>query len=165
MNMQQLFYLAMAREIPNLIPDKSGVVLNLGGGNKEIYGSHNLQLPEWNAEKEFIPYSNDSVDQIHAYHFLEHVTNPIKLLMDCQRVLKVGGRMNILVPYYKCEMAVQDLDHKKLFSSEYLKQTFSNPYYNNTGDKFDWKFEIKLNVIIGIVDRNIGILSQIVKVK
>lgn len=166
MNIQDLFMLAMKRDIPSIIPNKkSGIILNLGGGVQQIPNSINLQLPEWNAETDLLPYDEESVDQIHMYHFLEHLTDPIRMLLDCQRVLKYGGHCNILVPYYKCKMAVQDLDHKKMFSAEYLKQTFSNPYYNNRGLSIQCEFEIKkLNIVIGIVDRNLGILSQIVKV-
>ncbi len=72
---QDLFRIGMDREIPDVIDyDKAddGVKLNLGAGNKIIPGAVGLDLPKWNADTDNIPYADETVALIHAYHFLEH---------------------------------------------------------------------------------------------
>lgn len=47
---------------------------------------------------ESLPLEDKSVDVLIARHILEHIMNPVKVLRDWNRVLKVGGRMIIAVP-------------------------------------------------------------------
>lgn len=166
MNFQDLFELAMDRPVPDLehycpdfpIPFTS---LNLGAGEKVIPGTAALDYPSWDADKDPIPWPNNSVDVIHAYHFLEHCSDPVAMLVECQRVLKPGGYMNICVPYYTSQMMAHDLDHKHPFCEDTWKILFKNPYYNK--NKIDWKFRIGFNLICGIVERNLCLLTQLIK--
>lgn len=161
MNIQDLFRIGMDREIPDLIPDKSGMVLNLGAGNKHIYGAISLDYPEWDAEDYYIPVGNEEIDQIHAYHFFEHISNPPQMLRECQRVLKVGGHINIVVPYYTSQMQAHDLFHKSKFCEETWRNLFNTPYYSKNRE--GWRFKVGINIIIGIVERNICLMTQLIK--
>lgn len=138
-----------------------GLILNLGAGNKHIEGATPLDYPEWDADNNALPYVDESVDGIHAYHFLEHVEDPVWVLLECQRVLKVGGILNICVPYYTSQMAAHDLDHKHMFCEETWRVLFDNPYYDK--NKVEWKLEVRTNVIIGIVERNLALITQMEK--
>ena len=155
----------MAREIPDVIDYSKldGVKLNLGCGNKTIHGTIGLDLPEWNADTDPIPYPDGSIAVIHAYHFLEHLKDPVKMLADCQRVLRPGGLMNIVVPYYTSQMMAHDLTHKHAFCEDTWKITFRNPYYRQAGSPEEWKLEERLNVIIGIVERNLCLMTQLIR--
>lgn len=163
MKIQQLFRIGMDRDIPDLINPVGDTILNLGAGNKKIDNTIPLDFPEWDGEKDNIPYDDESVDHIFAFHILEHLSNPVKCLIECQRVLKVGGTLLVVVPYYVSQMACHDLDHKKFFCEETWKILFKNPYYDK--NKVDWKFEIGLNIIIGIVERNLALMTQLIKNK
>ncbi len=163
MNFNEFFKQAMDRDVAPLLPDnRHGAGLNLGAGNKKISYSAPLDFPDWDADSDPIPYEDNSVGIIYAYHFLEHCKDPVKVLQECQRVLKVGGTMNICVPYYTSQMAAHDLDHKHQFCEETWKTLFSTPYYDK--NKIEWKFSIGFNLICGVVERNLCLLTQLIKV-
>jgi len=60
------------------------------------------------------PFEDNSVDAIHASHFVEHLdgTERMKFMDECYRILKPGGKMRLIHPYYKSVRAVQDPTHK-----------------------------------------------------
>lgn len=161
MYFQEFFKLGMDRDVPNILDMPEGLHLNLGAGKKLIGDSFALDFPQWDADKDPIPYKDGSVSGIHAYHFLEHVQDPVAVLRECQRVLKSGGVMNICVPYYNSNLFAQDLDHKKAFCEETWKNTFQNTYYDKHGK--GWEFEIGFNMICGVVERNLSLLTQLVR--
>lgn len=162
MDQFQLFFsIAMDRNLPVIIPKADGVVLNLGAGKKTMPGTIPLDLPAWDADKEDIPYFSDTVEMIYAYHFLEHCKEPVRVLQECQRVLKVGGHMNICVPYYSAQIQAKDLDHKHSFCEETWRILFKNQYYDKNLVK--WKFRIGFNLICGLKERNIVLLTQLIK--
>ncbi len=160
--MIDFFRVAMDREIIAPLPmSPSGLKLNLGAGNKKIPGTVPLDFPEWDADTQQLPYADESISGVHAYHFLEHCEHPIKVLIEIQRVLCRGGLLNICVPYYNSQMAAHDLDHKHQFCEETWRVLFSNPYYDKY--RVDWKLKVRTNVIIGIVERNLALLTQMEK--
>ena len=162
----ELFNLAMLRNYCDIIPDVdhtdiNKMILNLGAGKKQIKGTVALELPEWNAEYDLIPCNANSVDQIHAYHFLEHVKNVKFVISEMQRVLKVGGHVNICVPYYKSKMQYQDLDHKSYFTEKTFTHLFSTEYYDT--NKLQ-PMKIATNFIVGDCEENLCLIIQLVKV-
>lgn len=164
MSLISTFEFGMDRHIVDFIEDVNPyneIVLNVGCGNKTIPGAHNLDLPNWDADSEELPFEDNSVSQIHAYHFLEHVKEPVKMLQEFQRVLVVGGFVNIVVPYYTSQMQAHDLDHKNQFCEETWRNLFKNPYYDK--NRIEWRFKIGTNVIIGVVERNLALLTQLIK--
>lgn len=158
MIIQHLFGIAMDRVLPNVWDMPEGLILNVGAGNKVIAGSIALDYPEWDADGQDIPYEDGVVSGIHCYHFLEHCTHPVFVLQEFQRILIPGGVINICVPYYNSQMQAQDLDHKSQFCEETWRVLFNNPYYNK--NRVEWKFEIGLNIIIGLKERNLALLTQ-----
>ena len=161
--MRKLFELGM-KFLPNEIIVPTGTVLNLGCGNSHIPGTIGLDLPSWDAEQDPIPYENESVDGIYAFHFLEHLSgkDTINILAECQRVLKVGGVMTVCVPHRLGAMAFQDLDHKSFWTEESWKTLFTNGYYDKNREK-PWKFDIRFNMIMGRNERNLALFTQLAK--
>lgn len=47
------------------------------------------------------PVPNDSVDVVICHHVLEHVANPPSMLAEARRILKLGGKLLLHVPYEK----------------------------------------------------------------
>lgn len=135
--------------------------LNLGPGHKQIEGTRSLDLPEWDADKDAIPFPDESITDIFAFHFLEHCADPIEVLRECQRALTIGGVLNIVVPYYSSNLQAHDLDHKHSFSEDTWKTLFSTDYYSKGHE--GWKFKIGLNMIMGIVERNLCLFTQLIK--
>ncbi len=60
------------------------------------------------------PIEDNSIDAIFSSHFVEHLDGieRMKFMDECYRILKVGGKMRLLHPYYKSVRAVQDPTHK-----------------------------------------------------
>ena len=161
MTLEELFWFGMDRNIHSPVTRPAGIVLNVGAGNKLFDHAVNLDYPEWDADIDFLPYADGEVAAIHCYHFLEHVENPVRMLQEFQRVLMVGGVVNIVVPYYTSQMQAHDLDHKHVFCEETWRVLFSNPYYNK--NKIDWKLKVGTNVIMGVVERNLALVTQLIR--
>lgn len=68
----------------------------------------------------------NSVDEIHAYHLVEHIgvmgdtTVWFRFWRSCWNSLKPGGKMYVIAPYYLHEDAVGDPTHTRLIG----RQTF-----------------------------------------
>jgi len=60
------------------------------------------------------PFENDSIEEINCSHFIEHLTAPerIHFVNEAYRVMKMGGKMTIVVPHYASERAYGDLTHQ-----------------------------------------------------
>lgn len=168
----RMFELGMDRHIMEPLPMSEwpvGRILNLGAGKKSIHGATPLDLPSWDADTDPIPYEDESIAGIHAYHFLEHLKNPVAMLAEMQRVLMPRGVVNICVPYYTSQMQAHDLTHKHVFCEDTWKNLFACPYYDRyyvgDGDRrpMEWKFSICTNIIIGVVERNLALLTQLIK--
>jgi SAM-dependent methyltransferase len=60
------------------------------------------------------PIEDESVDAIHTSHFIEHLDGfeRMKFFDECYRILKPGGKIRAIHPYYKSVRAIQDPTHK-----------------------------------------------------
>lgn len=176
MEIDKVIELGLKRELPALYPapfKRGGIVLNIGAGASHIEDTIALDKSErylrpgdvlWDADKkEPIPFVDGSVDAIHMHHFLEHASDPLWVLAECQRVLRVSGIVQITVPYYRSQLAFQDLTHKTFWTEETYRNTFSNPYYDTTKGYVPWRFEVGFNLIAGIVERNLCLFTQLVR--
>lgn len=123
--------------IPNITPLK----IDIGCGFNKKQGFIGIdKSPQVGAdlvldvEREKLPFDDSSVDEIYCGHLVEHLHNLIPFMNECYRVLKDGGLMTILAPYYTSIQATQDPTHVryisentfKYFTSEYIekKRTF-----------------------------------------
>ena len=70
------------------------------------------------------PFKDSSTDRILAHHVLEHVERPLHFLSEASRVLKKGGEIEVIVPYYLSVMAYA-LDHKHYFCERAFEDYFS----------------------------------------
>lgn len=158
---QDFFALGMKRFLPALLPMPSGTIINMGPGFAPIPGTIGHDLPAYDAENNDLPYMPGAVAGIHCYHFLEHLSNPVRVLRDMQRVLMPGGVANIVVPYYSANIASTDLDHKKYFSEKTFPNLFNNTGYAKNHD--GWKFTVHFSLIAAIVERNLCLFVQLVR--
>lgn len=60
------------------------------------------------------PWADDSVEEIHASHFMEHLDamERIHFVNECYRILKPGGQARIIVPHWNSCRSMGDLTHK-----------------------------------------------------
>lgn len=133
--------------------------INLGAGYKRYAGYVNIDNdvncnPDYicDFEKDQLPFSNDSVDRVIAYHILEHVGDGyIHLLQELYRVCKNGAIIDIRVPHHNHEVFLNDPTHKRpitvegfrLFSKKVNRYEIETGGTSSTlGIKFDVDFEI-----------------------
>lgn len=157
------FSVGMDRRIPVWLPFLPGAVVNLGAGKKHIHGTLALDLPVWHAG-EPLPFDDGEISGVLAYHFFEHLDGAIvvSVLREIERVLKPGGILNTVIPHWDSEGANQDIDHKSTWSESSWRNILENPYYDTTVPR-DWKLVENVTMIVGLVQRNLVIVSQLVR--
>jgi SAM-dependent methyltransferase len=60
------------------------------------------------------PFADDTVDEIHCSHLVEHLTAPerVHFVNEAHRVLKKGGKVLIVTPHWASARAYGDLTHQ-----------------------------------------------------
>jgi predicted SAM-dependent methyltransferase len=117
-------------------PVPSIVRLDLGCGQRkqegftgvDVAGVEGVDIVFDLNKKDWTFAKDNSIDQIHVSHFIEHVDSLIDFMNECHRILKPGGTMSIIAPYYSSVRCWQDPTHKNAIS----EMTFL--YYNK-----DWR--------------------------
>jgi SAM-dependent methyltransferase len=79
------------------------------------------------------PWESGSVAEIFCSHYVEHTADLIAFMDECWRVLKPGGTLTIIAPYYASMRSWQDPTHRRAIS----EATFL--YFNK-----DWRAANKL---------------------
>lgn len=163
-----ILYNGMAIELPPMLvawkPEEDFVVVNLGAGNSPIGGADNLDRPEWEAPE--LPYEDESVHIVHAYHFLEHLdaVTMHEQMREIERVLAPVGVVNLCVPHASGLMAYQDSDHKTFYTEDTWTKLFDNPYYDTSkGEERPWQLTVHWNLIAAVRMDNLAIFTQLCK--
>lgn len=61
------------------------------------------------------PWADESVDEVYSEHFLEHVQDYEKTILEIHRILKHGGEICFTVPHYRSPNSIWHM-HKWQFS-------------------------------------------------
>lgn len=94
--------------------------LDLGCGRNKLDGYTGVDLYSSDADVKHdlfkfpYPFKTDSVTEIHASHFVEHIPHVLRwrFFEECWRILKPEGTMRIVVPSWKSERAMGDMTHE-----------------------------------------------------
>lgn len=135
--------------------------LNIGSGYKKYPGYINVDgdkncnpdiLINLDDENLTLPFEDNSVSNIIAYHILEHIgTGYFRLLQEIYRVCAAGAIIDIQVPHYSHEIYQNDPTHKRpitvegmrLFSKKFNQLEIERNGSSSTlGLMFDVDFEI-----------------------
>jgi SAM-dependent methyltransferase len=68
-----------------------------------------------------VPLEDESVDQVFAVHVLEHLPDYLPLLAECHRILRPGGVLHVLAPWWRHVNAVADPTHVRLVDVQTFK--------------------------------------------
>lgn len=74
-----------------------------------------------------IPVPDRSVDRVFAVHVLEHLIDFLPLVDECHRVLRPGGVLHVLSPWWRYVNAVADPTHVRLLDVQTFKGICSRP--------------------------------------
>jgi len=102
---------------------QKNVVLDLGCGKKKRSGTigvdfsarhdadviHDLDVFPY-------PFDDDSVDCVYLDNCLEHLSSPLKVMEELYRILKPGGSVFIMVPYFRSRWAYNDPTHRTFYT-------------------------------------------------
>ena len=115
------------------IAGRDKVVIELGCGPnppQNIIGIDHLALEGvhyvTNLEEGLKMIPDNSVDELHSRHFLEHIQNFETLLTDIHRIIKPGGKHFVVVPHFANPYYYSDYTHKRffgLYSFDYFSKT------------------------------------------
>jgi predicted SAM-dependent methyltransferase len=135
-----------------------GIKLNLGCGTIILPGYVNIDLYNENADRQIditkpLPFWDETIAEVRASHVLEHFGHmeTSRLIKEWTRVLKRGGRFEILVPDLPACMKrfLEDKDGRRW--KWWLKTIYGGQWnegeYHKTG--FDQERLIELVTLIG----------------
>lgn len=112
----------------------------------------------WDLEKLPLPFKGDSIDEILAYHVLEHICNFIPLMRELHRICMKDAVMRIKTPFYSAWGQYNDPTHVRSFTP-FTFDNLSENYFNGFGvegvrlnfgigesKKLNWLFNPLLNI-------------------
>lgn len=125
--------------------------LDLGCGKNKREGFHGVDIIEFpgvdtvcDLRKKW-PWENDSIEEAHCSHFLEHLTGKqrIHFFNELYRILIPEGKVTIIVPHWSSERAYGDPTHQwppvVFFSFYYLNKQWRDQNAPHSG--FECNFE------------------------
>jgi SAM-dependent methyltransferase len=102
-------------------------ICHLGCGNKKIVGAIGVDIVDlpsvdvvFDLNKKDWPFEDNSFDEVHAYHVLEHLNDTINSMSEIWRITKPGGVVYINVPHFSSPNAFVDPSHKSFFALDTL---------------------------------------------
>jgi predicted SAM-dependent methyltransferase len=108
--------------------------LNLGGGNVRMPGWETVDFysscPACRVDllKFPWPWEDASVDAAAMFHFLEHVEELERTILEVHRILKPGGTFWVIVPHAK-HPAAYDISHRHRFTSTTFNTIAGKAWY------------------------------------
>jgi SAM-dependent methyltransferase len=115
--------------------------LNFGCGKVIKKGWINVDIQKYpDIDKSFdfekfpYPFENDTFDYVLADNVFEHLNNLNLVLRELHRICKDGAKIRIIVPYYNCKGAYNDVTHVHFFN-ETTFYNLINPSYSVNKNK------------------------------
>lgn len=133
--------------------NKTDVKLDLGSGFTKPAGWIGIDKVQWGNQTDIVMdldsptvnlgFGDDSVTDVRAIHFLEHIHNILPLMNEIWRVLMPGGKLDIIVPLAGSRGSFDDPEHVRFFSEgtfSYFTPEAPGNYLHP--DTRPWKIEI-----------------------
>jgi len=93
---------------------------------------------------------DNSIEEVRAYHVLEHIHNFIPLMKEIHRVCKKGAVIDIRCPFFSAWGMYNDPTHVRFFSTHTFDYFNLGNYSHETNTNKDmFEIEVKLNYAIG----------------
>jgi SAM-dependent methyltransferase len=116
------------------VAGRDPVILDLGCGDQRQYPSNygvdRRRTPSVAALADVsrpLPFRDAGVDRIFVVHVLEHLIDFLPLVDECHRVLRPGGVLHVLSPWWKHVNAVADPTHVRLLDTQTVKGICASP--------------------------------------
>lgn len=142
-------------DLDSLINSGEKIIVELGCGARKKEGRIGIDAVDLpgvdivaDLEKGLPFLPDNSVNQIHCRHFLEHIQNFENLMAEIVRVLKRDGTAHIFVPHFSNPHYYSDFTHTRFFG------LYSFYYF------VDYESQLRRKVPNFYTDIRISILSQ-----
>ena len=109
-----------------------------------------------------LPFRSNSFDLIYADNVAEHISNLPGLIQECHRILKSGGYLIIIVPYFKSRNAYVDPTHQHYFTLASLNYFVRDTWYYENYRFFDEAFS-SMKVLIDTARQNKSIWRRMME--
>lgn len=111
-----------------MIPKGKCKRINLACGNNPVKGFTGIDLLKEGTKADYCfdleqypwPIESGVAEQVHCAHFIEHVDDAISFIDEIYRILKPGGAVRFVAPYYTSIRAWQDPTHKRAISEAFF---------------------------------------------
>lgn len=89
-----------------------------------------------------LPFDSNSFDEVKIHHVLEHISGSAPMypvdnydfvISEIHRVLKPGGTVDIEVPYWRDDIAVEAAGHIRFFTQNSFINYYANPHAISMG--------------------------------
>ena len=132
-NHRQIVFGEIERFLRKFKDLKDRTVLEIGAGDtidfKQLFESLGMKYTSLDKISggfmENMDFESESFDLIFSCHAFEHTTHPLSTLAECRRILKEGGVLFLITPYY-CEHHVikADQDHFFVLTDMQMERLF-----------------------------------------
>jgi SAM-dependent methyltransferase len=88
------------------------------------------------------PLADESMECIEARHVVEHLSNTVRFVDECWRVLRPGGRLVVVVPHWQSENAWRDPTHLRAFHRDtftyFDPDLFNGKHFGHLYTQYAW---------------------------
>ena len=92
-------------------------------------------------------FPDDSVDYVYSYHFVEHLPDLGLYIDEMQRILKIGGVLELVVPHFSHPHYYSDYTHKSTFGLYTFDYFTFNSYFKRTSPTYQKRIDLKLDKV------------------
>jgi len=124
----------------------------MGGGGLRLAGYATVDLFSNDADYRVDllqfpwPFADKSVDAVAMFHFLEHVEELEKTILEVHRILKKGGEFWVIVPHAR-NPAAYDISHRYYFTCISFHTIAAQTWYRFGGKKLFQTTFFKMPVV------------------
>jgi len=86
---------------------------------------------KWGDLNKKIPFKDNEFDGITCFHVLEHIADPLKILLEIKRVLKKDGTLLIVVPNLSFKKFYDDYTHIRPYTKTSLRRLLKDFGFKN----------------------------------
>jgi len=101
------------------------------------------EFKQCDIDNENLPFEDDSIDGIYAFHILEHCNNLVHAMEEMWRVCKPDAKIIIQVPHQNSVWAWGDPTHVRCFNQNTFRFFVRGYYRNGSAYNFNCDFDIE----------------------
>lgn len=92
-------------------------------------------------------FPEQSVDAVYSSHFIEHIPDLPKLLLELARILKSNGQLEFLAPHFSNPYFYSDPTHRSFFGLYTLSYYADNSPFSRQVPNYGYKFLFNLKKV------------------